>query len=89
MSLRGIWVFCFVLLIGCAAEEPGDTSPDGTAPGGCSVSENDDGTVSIKCEDGSEVTLGEDEKCSAVDNEDGTVTISCDCLLYTSDAADE
>ena len=70
-------LFVFVFWMGCSAE-PGGTQQDVTTAGGCTVVENEDGSVAIKCADGSEVTLGKDEKCSAVDNEDGTVTISCE-----------
>ena len=67
-------LFVCVFWLGCSAE-PGGTQQDASAAGGCTVVENEDGSVAIKCADGSEVTLGKDEKCTAVDNDDGTVTI--------------
>jgi len=47
----------------------------------CSIKENDDGTSTISCEDGNEVTVtsgAEDKSCSVTDNGDGTSTITCD-----------
>ncbi|MBM4354374.1 MAG: hypothetical protein FJ109_11360, partial [Deltaproteobacteria bacterium] len=67
--------------------EPGLPGKDATP---CAVTDNEDGSVTITCGDGTEVTLaggqegkpGADGKdgssCAVTDNEDGTKTVSCD-----------
>ena len=50
----------------------------------CDLSDNGDGTKTILCTDGTEVTLADGQdgepgsSCSVADNGDGTKTISCE-----------
>lgn len=54
---------------------------DGTS---CSVTENEDGSASIACTDGTEATVNDGAdgadgtSCTVTDNEDGTVTVGCE-----------
>ncbi|MBI2893735.1 MAG: OmcA/MtrC family decaheme c-type cytochrome [Deltaproteobacteria bacterium] len=56
----------------------GDNGANGTS---CTVTENDDGSATIACDDGTsaEVASGTDgSACSVEENDDGTKTITCD-----------
>ncbi len=76
--------------------EPGPAGKDGTA---CTVADNNDGTKTISCDDGTSVTVSDGAdgadgadgtSCTVADNGDGTKTISCDdgTSVTVSDGAD-
>lgn len=50
---------------------------DGEDGSSCSVVDNNDGTKTISCTDGTTATVTDGGSCSASDNGDGTKTISC------------
>ena len=61
--------------------------------GSCSAKDNGDGTKTISCDDGTEVTVSDGEdgaSCTVKDNGDGTKTISCEdgTEATVSDGAD-
>jgi hypothetical protein len=78
--LRTTFVFSLVVLFlaSCGSSDDGG--------GSCTALDNGDGTFTLACPDGTEVTLSNGEKggpgdpgesCAAVDNEDGTYTVTC------------
>jgi len=59
----------------------GSDGTNGTNGTSCTVTDNGDGTVTISCDDGTNVTVtdGTDgSSCTVTDNGDGTKTIACD-----------
>lgn len=88
MSSRLIRVALFLVAVGCGS--PQTDGPDPTDEGGgvgvtsdplCKIEDNDDGSKTITCDDGtmSIVRDGEDgSSCSVEDNGDGTKTIACE-----------
>lgn len=51
---------------------------DGQDGASCSVVDNNDGTKTISCTDGTSATVADGGACSASDNGDGTKTIACE-----------
>lgn len=71
-TVVGVIVAASLALMGCG----GSKGDPGTS---CTVTDNADGTATITCDDGSEVTVGGNAgTCSVTDNGDGTSTIACD-----------
>ncbi len=88
-------VFLFALIALASTGCSGDAGADGEDGTSCTVTDNGDGTVTISCEDGTEVTIsdGQDgtdgESCTIVDNGDGTKTITCgDVTVTVTDGED-
>lgn len=71
-TVAGVIVAASLALLGCGGSK-------GDSGSSCTVTDNADGTATITCDDGSEVTIGGNAgTCSVTDNGDGTSTISCD-----------
>lgn len=59
---------------------PGDTGSNGSNGSSCSLTDNHDGTSTIRCPDGTSVTVATGASgttCTVADNGDGTRTIHC------------
>jgi mono/diheme cytochrome c family protein len=74
-------VALFGLFLGACDGATGPAGDPGDKGGSCTVTDNGDGTKTISCEDGTEVTISDGTAgaaCTVTDNGDGTKTISCD-----------
>jgi len=76
VQISPLLIAVVALLVACSAEPGAKAEP-------CTVEESAEGAVTIRCPDGSEVTMnsggagGEPGSCTVEDNQDGTVTILC------------
>ena len=81
MTTNGLLRLVLLVSLACACEGPAGPAGASGDDASCSVVDNEDGTKTITCDDGTSVTIGDGtdgQSCTVVDNGDGTKTITCE-----------